>query len=65
MVRWFIIQRITKVTKEQAIVKILKVLKSPMMVMSPAKIEALTLAEEYGITTRELIETWADLATRV
>jgi len=52
-------------TKQEAIIKILKVLKNPMMVMSPAKAEALTLAEEYGITTKELIETWADLAMRV
>jgi hypothetical protein len=51
--------------RHSAILKILRVLKHPMMVMSPAKVEALILAEEYGITTRELIETWADLATRV
>jgi len=37
-------------TKEQAIVKILKVLKSATMVMcNPNREEALTLAEEYGI----------------
>jgi len=53
------------VTKKEAIVKILKVLKSTMMVMSPAKIEALTLAEEHGITAKELIEVWAELAMRV
>jgi 3-hydroxyisobutyrate dehydrogenase-like beta-hydroxyacid dehydrogenase len=53
-------------TKEQAIVKILKVLKNPMMVMSVYnRDEALTLAEEYGITAKELIEVWADLAMRV
>jgi 3-hydroxyisobutyrate dehydrogenase-like beta-hydroxyacid dehydrogenase len=53
-------------TKEQAIVKILKVLKNPMMVMSVYnRDEALTLAEEYGITAKDLIEVWADLAMRV
>jgi DNA-binding transcriptional ArsR family regulator len=56
----------TTMTKEEAIVKILKVLKSPMMVMClPNREEALTLAEEYGITVKELIEVWADLAMRV
>ena len=50
-------------TKEEAIVKILKVLKSPMMVMSkPNKDEALTLAEEHGITAKDLITTWEKIA---
>lgn len=54
------------VTKEEAIRKILKVLKSPMMVMSkPNKDEALTLAEEHGITAKDLIETWSDMAMRI
>lgn len=53
-------------TKEQAILKILKVLKSPMMVMSkPNRDEALTLAEEYGITAKDLIEVWTNIAMRV
>ena len=53
-------------TKEQAILKILKVLKSPMMVMSkPNRDEALTLAEEYGITVAELITVWSDMAMRI
>ena len=53
-------------TKEQAIVKILKVLKSPMMVMSVYnRDEALTLAKEHGITVEDLIETWSDMAMRV
>lgn len=53
-------------TKEQAIVKILQVLKSQMAVMClPRREEALTLAEEHGITAKDLIETWADLAMRV
>ena len=53
-------------TKEEAIVKILKVLNSRMAVMSkPMRDEALTLAEEYGITTKELIEVWSDMAMRI
>ena len=53
-------------TKEEAIVKILKVLKSPMAVMClPRREEALTLAEEYGVTAKDLIEVWSDMAMRV
>ena len=53
-------------TKEEAIVKILKVLNSRMAVMSkPMRDEALTLAEEYGITAKDLIEQWAKIAERV
>lgn len=52
-------------TKEEAIVKILRVLKNPMLVMSPAKDEALTLAEEYGITAKDLIEAWSNIVMRV
>lgn len=52
-------------SKEEAILKILKVLKNPMMVMSPAKAEALTLAEEYGITTKDLIESWSNIVMRI
>ena len=53
-------------TKEQAILKILKVLKSPMMVMSkPNRDEALTLAEEHGITAKDLIEEWTRIAERI
>ena len=53
-------------TKEEAIIKILKVLKSPMAVMClPRREEALTLAEEHGITAKDLIEAWSDMAMRV
>jgi hypothetical protein len=53
-------------TKEQAIIKILKVLKNPMMVMSVYnRDEALTLAEEHGITVKELIEEWTRIAERI
>ena len=53
-------------TKEEAIIKILKVLKNAMLVMNKHnRDEALTLAEEYGITAKELIETWTKIAERV
>lgn len=53
-------------TKEQAIIKILKVLNSRMSVMSkPMRDEALTLAEAYGITVKELIEAWSNISMRV
>lgn len=52
--------------KEQAIVKILKVLNSRMAVMSkPMRDEALTLALEHGIMAKDLIEQWAKIAERV
>ena len=53
-------------TKEEAIVKILKVLNSRMAVMSkPMRDEALTLAEEYGINAKDLIESWTKIAMEV
>ena len=53
-------------TKEEAIVKILKVLKNPMMVMSVyTRDEALTVAEEYGITAKDLILEWTKIAERI
>jgi hypothetical protein len=53
-------------TKEQAIIKILKVLKNPMMVMSVYnRDEALTLAEEHDITAKDLIEEWTRIAERI
>lgn len=52
--------------KEKAIIKILKVLKSPMMVMNKHnRDEALTLAEEYGINAKDLIERWTKMAERI
>ena len=52
--------------KKNAILKILKVLKSPMMVMNVYnRDEALTLAEEYGITAKDLIEEWTRIAERI
>ena len=52
--------------KKNAVLKILKVLKSPMMVMSVyTRDEALTVAEEYGITAKDLIEEWTRIAERI
>jgi 3-hydroxyisobutyrate dehydrogenase-like beta-hydroxyacid dehydrogenase len=54
------------VTKEEAIVKILKVLKNAMLVVNKHnRDEALTLAEEYGITAKDLIEVWSNIAMRI
>lgn len=52
-------------TKDEAIIKVLRVLKSPMLVMSPAKKEALDLCVEYGIVGVELIQAWEKMAMRV
>jgi hypothetical protein len=52
-------------TKEEAIFKVLRVLKSPMMIMSPAKKEALTLAEEHCITVADLISEYEKIAMSV
>jgi hypothetical protein len=52
-------------TKQEAILKILQVLKNPMMVMSPAKNQALNLAEQYGITAKDLIDAWSNIAMRI
>jgi hypothetical protein len=57
-------------TKEEsdrnaAIVYILRVLKNPMMIMSPAKKDALTLAERYGITVTDLISEYEKIVMRV
>ena len=53
-------------TKEEATLKILKVLNSRMAVMSkPMRDEALTLAEEYGINAKDLILEWTKIAQGV
>ena len=53
-------------SKDEAMIKVLKVLKSAMMVMSkPNRDEALTLAQEYGITAKDLITVWSDMAMRI
>ena len=51
--------------KDAAILKILKVLNSRMAVMSKShRDEVLTLAEEYGIMAKDLIEAWSNIAMR-
>ena len=53
-------------SKDEAIVKILKVLKSGLMVACKQnRDEALTLAEEYGITAKDLIEAWSNIVMGV
>jgi S-methylmethionine-dependent homocysteine/selenocysteine methylase len=53
-------------SKNEAIIKVLKVLKSAMMVMcKPNRDEALTLAEEHGTTVKDLIEEWQEMSYRV
>ena len=52
--------------KEEAIVKVLKVLNSRMAVMcKPVRDEALTLAEEHGITVADLINEYEKIAMRI
>lgn len=53
-------------TKKEATIKILKVLKSALMVVcKPNRDEALTLAEEHGITAKDLILAWEEISMRV
>ena len=52
-------------TKTEAIIYILRVLKSPMMLMSPAKKEALSLAQQYEITAKDLIEEYEKIVMKV
>jgi hypothetical protein len=51
--------------RNAAIVYVLRVLKNPMMIMSPAKKEALTLAEKHGITVADLISEYEKIAMRI
>ena len=51
--------------RNAAIVYVLRVLKNPMMIMSPAKKDALTLAERYGITVTDLITEYEKIVMRV
>ena len=53
-------------TKEEAVVKILKVLKNAMLVVNKHnRDEALTLAEEHGVTAKDLITAWEQIAMRI
>ena len=51
--------------RNAAIVYVLRVLKNPMMIMSPAKKDALTLAEQYGITVTDLINEYEKIVMRI
>ena len=51
--------------RNAAIVYVLRVLKNPMMIMSPAKKDALTLAEQYGITVTDLISEYEKIVMRI
>lgn len=52
--------------KEKAMLKILKVLKSPMVAAcKPMRDDALTLAKEHGITVEDLIHMAHQIAMRV
>lgn len=53
-------------TKEEATIKILKVLNSRMAVMSkPMRDEAFALAFEHSIMVKDLIEAWTKIAERI
>jgi len=51
--------------RNAAIVYVLRVLKNPMMIRSPAKKDALTLAEKYGIMVIDLITEYEKIVMRV
>jgi hypothetical protein len=51
--------------RNAAIIYILRVIKNPMMVMSFAKKQALTLAEDHDITVAELINEYEKIAMRI
>jgi hypothetical protein len=52
-------------TKEEATVYILRVLKSPMMVMSPAKTTAMNLSAEHNISCIDLIKAYENIVMRI
>jgi len=52
--------------KNEAILKILRVLRSQAAAVNkPNREEALTLADEYGITAKELIDTWVQICRNI
>lgn len=51
--------------RNAAIVYVLRVLKSPMMIRSTAKKDALTLAEKYDITVTDLINEYDEITRRI
>lgn len=52
-------------TKEEAIIRVLGVLKNPMKIMSPAKQEALDLCEEHNISGKDLLIAWEKIVFKV
>jgi hypothetical protein len=52
--------------KNEAIIKVLRVLRSQSAAVNKVnREEALTLAEEYGITAKELIEIWVEICRNI
>jgi hypothetical protein len=52
--------------KNEAIIKVLRVLRSQSAAVNkPNREEALTLADEYGITAKELIDTWVEICRNI
>lgn len=52
--------------KQQAMLKIIKVLKSPMVAAcKPMRDDALTLAKEHGITVEDLIDMAHQISMRI
>ena len=53
-------------TKDEAIIKVLRVLRSQSAAVNkPNREEALTLAEAHGITAKELIDTWVEICRNI
>lgn len=52
-------------TKEEALVFVLRVLKNPMMIMSPDKTKAMNLAAEHKITAIDLIQAYENIVMRI
>jgi hypothetical protein len=56
----------TKMTKEEATLFILKVLKSTMAIMSkPTKDQALDLAKQHNVTVEELLNKAQEIAYKI
>ena len=53
-------------SKGEAIIKVLRVLRSQSAAVNkPNREEALTLAGEYDITAKELIDTWVEICRNI
>ena len=52
--------------RNEAIIRVLRVLRSQSAAVNkPNREEALTLAEEHGITAKELIDTWVEICRNI